>query len=203
MYHQKSFIILQRCINLIQYDGNTKMSDDNQAVKHASVKKLLQLTLLGWISMIGVDFLLHGGLFASIYIQKSPFLLSPIESFRRIPLGFLALLVFSGFLVWILRQSGVKGWLRGLGAGAFIGALVGASLALGLYSISTASIQIMVAWFAGQVFEMGVAGAVIGQGFAKDNVRGLSLAVVFGVIILFSVVIIMQSVGLAPSSVIR
>jgi hypothetical protein len=179
------------------------MSDENPAVNHASGKKSLQLTLLGWISMIGVDFLLHGGLLASIYIQKSPFLLSPIESFRRIPLGFLALLVSSGFLVWILSQSEVKSWQKGLRVGAFIGALVGASLALGLYSISTATIQIMVAWFAGQVFEMGVAGAVIGQGFAKDHMRGLTLTVVIGVILLFIVVIIMQSVGLAPSIVIR
>ncbi len=179
------------------------MSDDTPARTHTSGKKLFQLTLLGWISMIGVDFLLHGGLLAFIYIQKSPFLLSPIESFRRIPLGFLALLVSSGFLAWILRQIEGKGWQKGLGVGAIIGAMVGASLALGLYSISTASIQIMAAWFAGEVFEMGVAGAVIGQGFAKDNMRGLTLAVVIGVILIFIVVIILQSVGLAPSIVIR
>jgi hypothetical protein len=179
------------------------MSDDNPAVNNASGKKLLQLTLLGWISMIGIDFLLHGGLLASIYIQKSPFILAPIESFRRIPLGFLALLISSGLLVWILRQRQEKGWQKGLRVGAIIGALVGASLALGLYSISTASIQIMAAWFAGQVLEMGVAGAVIGQGLAKEKMRGLTLAVVIGVILIFIVVIIMQSVGLAPSIVIH
>jgi hypothetical protein len=179
------------------------MADDHPTVNHSSGKKLLQLTLLGWISMIGVDFLLHGGLLASIYIQKSPFLLSSLESFRRIPLGFLALLVSSGFLVWILRQSEVKGWQKGLRAGAFSGALVGAFLALGLYSISTTSIQIMVAWFAGEVLEMGVAGVVIGQGFAIEKMRGLTLTVVIGVLFLFIIVIIMQSVGLAPSIVIR
>ena len=80
---------------------------------------------------------------------------------------------------------------------------MGISLTLGLYSISTANPQLLAAWFAGQVLEMGIAGVVIGQGLAMDNLRGLTLAVIFGVIFLFVATIVLQSVGLSPSIVIR
>jgi hypothetical protein len=166
-------------------------------------KRYIQLTLLVWAAMIGVDFFLHGGLLAAVYVQKSPFLLSPMESFRRIPLGYLALLVSAGFLVWIMNRAGAEGWRRGLIAGTCIGAVMGVSLTLGLYSISTASPQLLAAWFAGQVFEMGIAGAVIGQGLAIDTLRNLTRVVILGVILLFVATIVLQSVGLAPSIAIR
>lgn len=166
-------------------------------------KRYIQLTLLVWAAMIGVDFFLHGGLLAAIYVQESPFLLSPMESFRRIPLGYLALLVSAGFLVWIINRAVAEGWRRGLIAGACIGAVMGVSLTLGLYSISTASPQLLAAWFAGQVLEMGIAGVVIGQGLAIDTLRSLTRVVIFGVILLFVATIVLQSIGLSPSIVIR
>jgi hypothetical protein len=165
-------------------------------------KRYIQLTLLGWIAMIGVDFFLHGGLLAVVYAQGSPFLLLPMESFRRIPLGYLALLVSAGFLVWIMNRAAVKGWRTGLIAGACIGVVMGVSLTLGLYSISTASPQLLAAWFAGQVLEMGIAGVVIGQGLAIDTFRGLTFAVIFGFVFLFVATIVLQSVGLSPAIVI-
>lgn len=166
-------------------------------------KKYVQLTLLVWAAMIGVDFFLHGGLLASIYVQESPFLLSPMESFRRIPVGYLALLVSAGFLVWIMNRAVAEGWRRGLIAGACIGAVMGVSLNLGLYSISTASPQLLAAWFAGQVLEMGIAGVVVGQGLAIDRLRILTRVVISGVILLLVATIVLQSVGLSPSAAIR
>jgi hypothetical protein len=171
--------------------------------KRTSVKQYFQLTLLAWVAMLGVDFLLHGGLLASIYVQESPFLLSPIDSFPRIPFGYLALLVSAGFLVWIINRASQNGWRKSLLIGALTGALLGAYLTLGLFSISTAAPQLLVAWFAGQVIEMGVAGAVVGKGLAAYKLRGLTLVVILGVILIFFVVIVLQTVGLVPSIVIH
>lgn len=170
---------------------------------HTTRKRCTQLTLLTWVAMIGVDFLLHGGLLSAFYVQESPFLLSPMESFRRIPLGYSALLVSSGFLVWIMSRAGAVGWKRGLVAGASIGAVMGLSLTLGLYSISTASPGLLAAWFAGQVLETGIAGLVIGRGLTIGTMRSLTLAVTCGVIFLIVATIALQSVGLSPSIVIR
>jgi len=80
---------------------------------------------------------------------------------------------------------------------------MGVSLTLGLYSISTASLRLLAAWFAGHILEMGIAGVVIGQGLTIDTLRGLTRVVIFGVILLFVATIVLQSVGLSPSIVIR
>jgi hypothetical protein len=165
-------------------------------------KRYLQLILLVWFAMIGIDFFLHGGLLASIYIQDSPFLLSAVDSFRRIPLGYLALLVSVGFLVWIINQATVRGWRKGLLIGAFFGAVMGVSLILGLYSISTASLQLLAAWFVSQVLEMSIAGAIIGQGLVIDSLRRLTLYVIVGFLLLSVATVVMQSTGMAPSIVI-
>jgi len=105
-------------------------------------KRYLQLILLVWFAIIGVDFFLHAGLFTSIYTQASPFLLPAMDSFRRIPIGYLALLVSAVFLVWFMNMASVRGWKNGLLIGSIIRVLTGASLFLRLYSISTASVQL-------------------------------------------------------------
>jgi hypothetical protein len=58
------------------------------------LKRLLFIVLLSWIAVIGVDFFLSAGLFSKLFIEQSPFLLPPEQSFRLIPVGYLAFLVF-------------------------------------------------------------------------------------------------------------
>ncbi len=50
-----------------------------------TIKRPIPTILLAWFAMLGVDFLLHGGVLAAFYIRDSPFLLPPVEAFRRIP----------------------------------------------------------------------------------------------------------------------
>ncbi len=178
------------------------MPGEYERENRTSRKRYVQLTLLVWVAMIGVDFFLHGGILAATYVQDSPFLLSAMDAFLRIPFGYLALLATAGLLVWIIDQASARGWRKGLVMGLSLGAVMGASFTLGLYSISTASPQLLAAWFAGQVLQMGIAGVVIGQGLATDTLRSLTLAVIFGVVFLFIATIVLQSVGLSPSIVI-
>lgn len=170
------------------------MPEENLHSGRITRKRYLQLILLVWFAMIGVDFFLHGGLLAAIYIQDSPFLLSTLDSFRRIPLGYLALLVSAGFLVWIMNRASVKGWRNGLRTGAFIGTVLGVSLILGLYSISTASLQLLAGWLVGQVLEMGIAGAIIGQALVEDSLRRLTIYMIVGFILLFVATVLIQNI---------
>jgi hypothetical protein len=174
------------------------MQKGDQRENRAPRKRYVQLTLLVWVAMIGVDFFLHGGLFAATYVQNSPFLLPAMEAFRRIPVGYLALLITTALLVWIIDQASVRGWRKGLKTGLCLGVAMGVSSALGLYSISTANPQLLAVWFLAQVLEFAVAGAIIGQGLLAHSLRGLALIVVIAFILLLVGTIVMQSTGLAP-----
>jgi hypothetical protein len=158
----------------------------------------VQLSLLVWVALIGVDFFLHGGLFAAIYVEDSPFLLTALDAFRRIPFGYLALLATAGLLVWILDRASTRGWRKGLFRGLGLGIVMAFSYAFGLYSISTARLELLAAWFGIQVVEIAIAGALIGEGLLVDSLRRLTLLVVIGFILLFVATAVMQSLGLAP-----
>ena len=170
------------------------MSEEDLSSTSVTRKKYVQLILLVWFAMIGVDFFLHGGLLAPTYTQESPFLLSAMDSFRRIPLGYLALLVSAGFLVWFFIRAAVEGWRKGLLTGTIIGLLMGLSLVLGLYSISTASLKFLTGWFISQVLEMGIAGAIIGQGLVEHSLRGLTFVVIVGFMLLLIATIVIQNI---------
>ncbi len=172
----------------------------NQELPEHSRRRLVLVGLLSWLSMIGLDFFLHGGLLAKLYAQPSPFLLPALESFRRIPLGYLAALLFCALLLGLMVKLGLSGWRKGLFFGILLGALAGATTMLGLYSISTAELSLLVGWFISQTVEMGLAGAVAGSGLAGQRLRTLFLRVVALVLFLVAVTIAMQSVGLAPTA---
>jgi hypothetical protein len=174
------------------------MSEQTYAIR-ASRKRCVQLSLLVWFALVGVDFFLHGGLFAATYVEDSPFLLSALDAFRRIPLGYLALLATASLLVWIFDRASILGWRRGLVVGLGLGIVMALSFTLGLYSISTARPQLLVAWFVIQVVEITIAGGILGQGLLVDSLRRLTLVVIIGFILLFVVTVVMQSIGLAPA----
>lgn len=177
------------------------MAQEAQA-KHGSLQpwRGVKLVLLTWIAMLGFDFFLHGGLLAGFYLRPSPFLLPPLEAARRIPLGYVGFLITAAFLVWITFKINARGWREGLVAGAIIGGWMGASLALGMYSITTASPMLLVAWAIGQTIEMAYAGAVAGQGLEAKSLRRLFLIVTLATIGLVIITIVMQSVGIVPTA---
>jgi hypothetical protein len=170
------------------------MSEEDQLVNRW---RYIKLTLLVWVAMIGIDFFLHGGIFAALYEQDNPFILSATDSFRRIPLGYLALLATAALLVWIVKQTSTRGWRKGLVLGLGLGAVMAISSVLGLYSISTVSLQLLAAWFVAQVIEIAIAGAIIGQGLMVNSLRKLAAAVTIGFVLLFVVTVVIQNSGFA------
>ena len=165
-----------------------------------SRRRLVAIGLLSWLAVLGVDFFVHGGILASAYVEPGPFLLLPSEAFRRIPLGYLAALLLCALLLWLMVRLALAGWRRGLVFGLQLGAFIGGTGMLGLLSISTAGLGLLVAWFLSQTLQMAVAGMVAGSGLAGQRLRTLFLRVALFVLLLVVVTIVLQNVGLAPAA---
>jgi hypothetical protein len=151
-----------------------------------------------WALALGFDVFLHGGLLARPYVEPSPFLLGPEEAFRRIPLGYLAFLVLTLGLYWLLRRLGVRGAMAGFLHAMAAGAVVWGAFAVGLYSISTATPVLLVGWWIGQTVELGLAGAVLGAAANATPLRRVWAWVTGAVLVLVAATIVLQSLGLAP-----
>jgi len=152
-----------------------------------------------WVLSVAIDLFLHAGLLARLYVQPSPFLLSAEDAFRRIPLGYLAFLILTIGLFWLLRRLDVRGIRAGFQWGAGAGAIIWGALALGLYSISTASVSLLTGWWIGQTVELAFAGAVLGSAADRVPLKRIWAIVGIGVVILFAATVALQSLGLAPA----
>lgn len=156
------------------------------------------LVAAAWILSLGFDFLLHGGLLARLYARQSPFLLEPMTAFRRVPAGYLAFLLLTVGLLWLFRQLDVRGWRDGGRLGLAVGVFLWGTLALGLWSITTARVDTLVAWTLGQGVELGLAGMVLGAGRAGTPMRRIGWRVGTFIVVCAVLTIVLQSVGWAP-----
>lgn len=76
--------------------------------------RLLSITLLAWLSMIGFDFLLHAGILAPLYANPHPFLLPPEKAFALIPVGYASFLLVVILVVWLMVRLGIQGRQKGV-----------------------------------------------------------------------------------------
>jgi hypothetical protein len=152
-----------------------------------------------WVLSVGIDLFLHGGLLARLYAEPSPFLLPAEAAFRRIPLGYLTFLILTIGLFWLLRRLRARGFAAGFRLGAVTGSVVWGALVIGLYSVSTASLSLLPAWWVGQSVELAFAGAVLGA--AADGVPLKRVCAVVGVavVVLAAATVALQSLGFAPA----
>lgn len=162
-------------------------------------KRISLVIMLSWLSMIGIDFLVHGGILAAFYVQPSPFLLPLEKAFRLIPLGYLSLLLSAILVVWLMLRLDVRGWQAGLTFGVKLGLLVWGAIVLGLLSISTGSVELLVGWFCGQTIEFGVAGMFAGSGLSDARLSRLFMAVIALSFLSIIITVVLQSVGIAPT----
>jgi hypothetical protein len=165
-----------------------------------SKRQIILLTLIAWLSMIGFDFFLHAALLAKLYLQPSPFLLSARKSFALIPVGYLSFLFLAVALVWLMLRLKLTGWQKGALFGLQFGGLLWSSFILGLLSISTASFPLLLGWLIGQTVELSIAGAVLGSGLAGARLSRLFVIVIVLVILSVITTIILQSLGVVPTT---
>lgn len=151
-----------------------------------------------WILSLGVDLLLHGGLLARLYSEPSPFLLDANDAFRRIPFGYLTFLILTTALFWLIKRLGIRGPVAGFRYGAAAGAVVWGAMVIGLYSISTASVALLVGWWVGQTLELALAAAVIGAAAAGRPIGRLWTLVIAIVLACIALTVTLQSIGWAP-----
>jgi len=163
-----------------------------------TTSRVIHSVAAAWLLSLGFDVFLHGGLLASLYVAPSPFLLGPEDAFRRVPLGYLAFLVLTLALYWLLRRLGVRGTIAGFRRAAAAGAVVWGALVLGLYSISTATLPLLAGWWIGQTVELGLAGAVLGAAAAGVPLKRIWIVVAIAVVACVFGTIVLQSLGLAP-----
>jgi hypothetical protein len=152
-----------------------------------------------WVLSVAIDLFLHAGLLARVYVEPSPFLLPAEDAFRRIPLGYLTFFILTIGLFWLLRRLNVRGIRAGFRLGAVVGATVWGALVLGLYSISTASLSLLVAWWVGQTAELAFAGAVLGAAADRVSLKRIWAVVSLVLVVLVAATVTLQSLGLAPA----
>jgi hypothetical protein len=162
-------------------------------------RHILALTFLAWLAMLGFDFLLHAGLLAGLYLQPSPFLVPPAAAFALVPVGYLSFLLLAVLLVLLMIRLKLAGWQQGALFGLEVGGLAWGAFTLGLLSISTASVPLLIGWFIGQTLELAIAGAVIGSGLAGTRLRRLFVIVIVFVIMSVVTTIFLQSAGIVPT----
>ena len=134
---------------------------------------------------------------ARLYVEPSPFLLSPERAFALNPVGHLSCLGLTILLIWLMVRLGFQGWRQGAVFGLKLGALTWGALVVGLLSISTASLALLIGWFLGQTIELGIAGS----GFKGVRLGRLFLQVLALVIGAFAITILLQTLGLAPAAI--
>jgi hypothetical protein len=152
-----------------------------------------------WVLSLGFDLFLHAGLLAKFYVEASPFILQPEVAFRRIPLGYFSFLVLTVSLYWLFHRLSIRGVASGLRHGGIVGSVVWGALAIGLYSVSTAALPLLVGWWIGQAIELGLAGAVLGAAAAGVSLKRIWIVVALAVFGCIAGTVVLQNLGACPS----
>jgi len=170
----------------------------SRAEAHPSRMRLIHVTALAWLAILGLDFFLNAGLLARFYRWDTPGLLPPVKMFQLIPLGYAAFLLWSVALVWLIARTRAYGAAAGARFGAKLGALLGGAAFLGWLSLFSIPPLMLFCWAFDHAVSFTVGGAVIGAGLAAPRLRTVTRRVLMLVAIALVVTVAMQSLGLAP-----
>ena len=174
----------------------------SQAVLHInpSRARIVGISLLAWLAYIGLDFLLNAGILARIIDWQQPGLLSPMQMFQRIPLGYLSFLLATILMVWLMLRMNVRGLRPGLLFGTRFGLFAAAIGFSGLLSIVSIRPQTLLVWSLEAVPSCALVGAVVGDGLVRERVRKLVGAVIVFFLVCVIVAAILQNVGATQST---
>lgn len=161
-------------------------------------RRLTAAIILAWIAWLALDFFLHAGVLAWLWTAPHPALLPPRDLAVRIPLGYGSFLLMVILLAWLAVRLEARSARRSALLGLTVGALTSASFMLGLGSISTIPVLLLLVWGMMQTAEMTIAGAVLGAALSARRLRWLVIGVAALAIACIAIAIALQSLGLAP-----
>jgi len=156
------------------------------------------LVALAWIAFLAVDFFVHGGVLARLYLRAGPAILPPMRAFSRIPFGYAGFLLYVLIIYWVMQRSGFAGWKRGARFGLLFGVAWSAGSTAAQYSILAVPTPLLIGWGLGQILEFVIAGSVIGGGLAGATTRRVALVVGALLALLVIVTVALQSTGVSP-----
>lgn len=141
--------------------------------------------VLAWLAAIGIDFLAYGGVFAGLFADGDPTVLTSSQLFQRIPAGYASFLVEIVLLVWLMQRTSTTEPTGAVRLGGLVGLGFGAALVLGVWSFSPTSVALLVSWWLVLVMQMSFAGWVIAtwSGGKRRIVRTVVALVIVGSVI--------------------
>lgn len=173
------------------------------AIPTTTQKRLIQLTLIAWLAVVGFDLLMNAGLMAPFNNWQLPGFLPAAKMFQYIPLGYAAFLLNVILLLWLMLRSHVSGARAGAAFGLMFGILMGGSGFLGQMSIFAFPVRMLSCWAVFNTLLFALAGAVIGSGIAAARLRPLVYRVLALVLICIVVSLVMQNLGFVPAQTIQ
>lgn len=150
--------------------------------------------VLAWLAAICVDFLAYGGLFAGLFVDGDPTILTLDQLFQRIPAGYASFLVEVLLLLWLMRRLSISGLATAARLGALAGLGFGAALVLGVWSFSPTSVALLLSWWLVLVVQMSIDGWVLAAWMAGDRRKVLTRVALIAVVSVTGGVVI-QNVG--------
>ncbi len=125
------------------------------------LKRAILAVVVIFVVVSILDFIIHEKLLRTTY-EQTPQLWRPMEEFNM-PLMSLTTVVFIACFVTIYATMiPDKSIAAGIKLGVLIGVASGFSMGLGSYSYMPISLGLAWSWFIAMVFEVGVAGAIMG-----------------------------------------
>jgi hypothetical protein len=127
---------------------------------------------LAWLLTIAVDFLVFAGLFAGLFDNPHPAVLSDRQLFERIPAGYASFLLEVGLLTWVFQLRRPATSADGAKLGAGVGALLAGAIATGVWSFSTVPVPVLAVWCGTLVVQLSSAGALLAAAGTEHWRRG-------------------------------
>lgn len=148
---------------------NSNPESTGNVITNFSIRQLIIVTLLSWLSQIGFDLFQGAGLFARLWLESRGAFLPPEKMFQLIPLGYLSFLISSSMLVWLMVGLGISGWRNGALFGLKIGSFLSFAMVLGMASAFPIKAVLLAAWLFGGIVQNSIAAMVIGSGLSGGS----------------------------------
>ena len=133
---------------------------------------------MAWFAAIAIDFLLNAGVFASVFVSESSFLLPPAQAFLRIPAGYASLFFLILVLAGLIHRGEEARAFDGMRIGLLYGGATSLGLVLGLWSRTAASPSFLAVWSIDLILEMSAAGSVIASSRSRVSRRTVAVVAV-------------------------